>query len=47
MIKPNTIRIMDGMTRANIDSSKYLLYSTDVGDAFNGGLAMFWILIPE
>jgi hypothetical protein len=40
MIKPNTIRIIDGMIRANINSSKYLLYSTDVGDAFNCGLAM-------
>lgn len=33
------------MTGANIDSSKYLLYSIDVDDVFDGGLARFWILI--
>jgi hypothetical protein len=44
---PNTSIITDGITTANIKSSKYLFISIDVGDIFVGDLVKFWILNPK
>jgi hypothetical protein len=41
------IRIIDGITNANISKSRYLFINTDVGDEIGVDLERFCILSPK
>jgi hypothetical protein len=46
-IIPNTLINTDGIANANINSSKYLFMSAEIGVVVAGDLVRFWILSPK